>query len=307
MKQNINNKNSGFSVVELLIVFVVVGLIGGIGFFVYQRSNSQQSNKAAEAESRAARKSTAVGTGRESGTEGLIISDGAADQPTSAQLQAWNKKCQDEFIERNRKGQANTGTKNCLDPLKDAFYKKNKYKYAPIMTAAGITLKACRVSNDPQKPVKVKTFIDWTAAKAHIKEQERKYGVAAITLPGGVVNREVTTLNYWLERYAQTITASLYYDQGKFRPIKNGSGNTKHASKEMYYITGNKHTPGRRNPTRESNVSIWTAQFSGYYGQYNGNNKNPTARFSIWGEDKYGPVQNIDAVKNIKFLSLPKC
>lgn len=300
MKQKYINNNSGFSVIELFIVIILIGAVGGAGYFAYQRSFGEQSNKAAEAEGRAA-------TGRASGTEGLIISDGAADQPTSAQFKEWNDKCSATDRERNRQGLAPLGKKKCLDEYKDAFYRVSKYKYKSIMTAAGVSVEACRISDDPQQPVKVKTLVDGRAAVEHIKEQERKYGVAAITHAGGVVNRDLAIMNYWQERYAQTITASLYYDSGKFRPINGGSGNTKHASKEMYYITGNKHTPGRRNPTRESNVSMWTAQFSGYYGQYNANNPNPIARFSIWGEDKYGPVTAINDVRGIRFLSLSKC
>lgn len=298
MKRKKQNINSGFSVIELLIVFVVIGLIGGGGYYVFQRSQSsnQLADKTASAEGP---------YGIDSGTPGLKISYGAADKPTAAQERAIKKKCSDE----QRKGNDNgvlTGTKACLAKFYNSFYKVNKYKYKTVMTDAGVTIKACRTSNNPEKPVKVKTFPDYRAATKFIKEQEQKYGAPAYDRNGRRDTKSAIK-HHWEDRYSQTVIATLKFDEGKFRPVRNNSGNTWIASKEMYYISPGQYTHKGRNLVMESDVSIYTAQFSGYYGQYNGKNKNPKAFFSIYGEDLWANNTTVNSTKTVRFLSLPKC
>jgi len=125
-----------FSHIELIIVVIVIGLVSGIGYTVWQRSSNTNPD------SQAAAGYPVDPINFPNGITYSVRDDRAAGKP----------------------GQNNT------------FYKTSKYKYKPMVKAGPIDMKACRTSNNPAKPVKVRAFWNNTG---ELQTEFKKYLAAA--------------------------------------------------------------------------------------------------------------------------------
>lgn len=199
----------------------------------------------------------------------------------------------------------------CFNSKQDAFYSINKYNYQTMIKGGGADLKACRVSNDPNQAVKVRLFPNWETVDQRLATE-----IARRTANGvGTTEQQKKELRFtvYKELYGggASGTAYLVFDNPATRADSYYFPTEPVASKKLFYET---------DYYWESNVTIATGEFSGYFSQLNNNNPNPKAKFSIgwvdvqqthgWAGDSLKnkpPDKANNESKEVRFLDIPKC
>jgi hypothetical protein len=249
------------------------------------------------------------------------------DTRTQGLVSQWNAECYGGFKNRATRGNggptpqtANTQYYNndnnenvlgkyedCWRKKQDAFYSVNKYNYQTMIKGGGADLKACRVSNDPNQAVKVRLFPNWERVDQIIAEEIPNWQARGIAVPADKTNWRFKVYG---ELYGggASGTAFLIFDNPKTYVSEQFFRNVPVASKKLFYET---------DYYWESNVTIATGEFSGYFSQLNNNNPNPKARFHIgwvdkqqsngWVNTPVPPDKVNNEYKEVRFLDIPKC
>lgn len=199
----------------------------------------------------------------------------------------------------------------CFNSKQDAFYSINKYNYQTMIKGGGADLKACRVSNDPNQAVKVRLFPNWETVDQRVASEIARYQAGGINLTEEQKKKLRFTMYQELYGGGASGLAYLVFDNPATRADPYYFPLEPVASKKLFYETDYRW---------ESNVTIATGEFSGYFSQLNNNNPNPKAKFSIgwvdvqqthgWGADAIKnkpPDKANNEFKEVRFLDIPKC
>lgn len=200
---------------------------------------------------------------------------------------------------------------DCYTRNLDAFYSQNKYKYQTMIKGGGADLKACRVSNDPNLAVKVRLFPNWETVDQRVVSEVERLRQGGVNLTEQ--NKKDMRLRMYQELYGGGASglAYLVFDNPATRAHPYYFPGEPIASKKLFYET---------DYLWESNVTIATGEFSGYFSELNNNNPNPKAKFSIgwvdvqqthgWGDaaiKNKPPDVPHNEFKEVRFLDIPKC
>ena len=199
----------------------------------------------------------------------------------------------------------------CFNSKQDAFYSINKYNYQTMIKGGGADLKACRVSNDPNQAVKVRLFPNWETVDQRVTSEVARLQAGGVNLTEEQKKKLRFTMYQELYGGGASGLAYLVFDNPATRAHPYYFPGEPIASKKLFYET---------DYYWESNVTIATGEFSGYFSELNNNNPNPKAKFSIgWVDVQQTHGWAGDALKNkppdvphnefkeVRFLDIPKC
>lgn len=260
-------KQNGFVHIELIIVTLVIALVGGIGYYVWQRNSNQ--NKPAEAQSAYY---APVDYLMPNGIKYLArLNTSCVVENKYSGIDNYNK-CQENFFQN--------------------FNRYYKYKYKTVLKNGPLDIKACRVSNNPSSSVhgvKVRAF--YTKDYMRYRSVKTSANYTYMRLPDGQT----------LGRPGRFPNASknIFWDGGGY-----AESNISHRTGEIFgLITDIKKHPYLTREADREGARIFNKVITGN-DQISISAKNPLTFFFMEYVDN-GAYKT--KTKYINFLNIPKC